>query len=90
MVKSCRKKTTPFLNEEGQQNANVMIVYKVELKFNHVNNPYVEDKESRGYEQLASTLLWMELNSMHFSLSNRSYKFITIIAGRGNPLFIFI
>jgi hypothetical protein len=50
----------------------------------------LKKKKSRGYEQLASTLLWMELNSMHFSLSNRSYKFITIIAGRGNPLFIFI
>jgi hypothetical protein len=45
MVKSWRKKTAPFLNEEGQQNANVKIVYKVELKFNHANNPYVEEKE---------------------------------------------
>jgi hypothetical protein len=50
----------------------------------------LKKKKSRGYEQLASTLLWMELNSMHISPSNRCYKFITIIAGRGNPLFIFI
>lgn len=40
--------------------------------------------------KLASTLLWMELNCMHISSSNRCYKFIAIFAGGGYPLFVII
>lgn len=39
---------------------------------------------------LTSTLLWMELNCMHISPSNRCYKFTTIIACRWNPIFVVI